>query len=141
MIEVPTSTHNQRINVLGFLTRHNVLVPYVVEGRVDTNVMIACFEQFSQQLNKRSYVFLDNASVQKSREFIRHIPQWVKRGLIIKYLPPYSPELNLIEILWRFMKYYWLPLSAYRSLQCLLQSLEDILQRFGTDYIIAFEMK
>jgi hypothetical protein len=27
------------------------------------------------------------------------------------------------------------------SLQCLLQSIEDILQRFGTDYIIAFEMK
>jgi hypothetical protein len=27
------------------------------------------------------------------------------------------------------------------SLQCLLQSIEDILQRFGTDYIITFEMK
>jgi hypothetical protein len=26
-------------------------------------------------------------------------------------------------------------------LQCLLQSVEDILQRFGTDYTIAFEMK
>ena len=141
VIEVPTSTHNQRINVLGFLTRHNALVPYVIEGHVDTEVVIACFEQFSQQLNKRSYVFLDNASVQKSRAFIRHIPQWVKRGLIIKYLPPYSPELNLIEILWRFMKYYWVPFAAYMSLQCLLQSIEDILQRFGTDYIITFEMK
>ncbi|HEX2472401.1 MAG TPA: IS630 family transposase [Nitrososphaera sp.] len=141
VIEVPTSTHNRRINVLGFLTRHNALVPYVIEGRVDSAVVIECFEQFSQQLNKRAYVFLDNASIQKSREFIQHIPQWVKRGLIIKYLPPYSPELNLIEILWRFMKYYWLPFSAYMSLQCLLQSIEDILQRFGTDYTIAFEMK
>lgn len=28
---------------------------------------------------------------------------------------PYSPELNLIEILWRQMKYAWLPLSAYLS--------------------------
>jgi len=112
----------------------------VIEGRIDTAVVIACFEQFSQQLKKRAYVFLDNASVQKSREFIRHIPQWVKRGLIIKYLPPYSPELNLIEILWRFMKYYWVPFSAYMSLQGLLQSIEDILQRFGTDYIITFEL-
>jgi DDE superfamily endonuclease len=77
----------------------------------------------------------------KSREFIQHIPQWVQRGLIIKYLPPYSPELNLIEILWRFMKYYWMPFSAYMSLQGLRQSIEDILQRFGTDYTIAFEMK
>jgi hypothetical protein len=39
------------------------------------------------------------------------------------------------------MKYYWLPFSAYMSLQSLLQSIEDILQRFGTDYTIAFEMK
>ena len=141
VLEVPTATHNQRINVLGFLTRHNALVPYVIEGHVDTAVVIECFEQFSQQLNKRAYVFLDNASVQKSREFIRHIPQWVQRGLIIKYLPPYSPELNLIKILWRFMKYYWMPFSAYMSSQSLLQSIEDILQRFGTDYTIAFEMK
>ena len=112
-----------------------------MEGHVDSAVVIECFEQFSQQLNKRAYVLLDNASIQKSRAFIQHIPQWVKRSLIIKYLPPYSPELNLIEILWRFMKYYWLPFSAYMSLQCLLQSIEDILQRFGTDYTIAFEMK
>ena len=103
--------------------------------------MIECFEQFSQQLKKRSYVFLDNASLHKSHACIQHIPQWVKRGLIIKYLPPYSPELNLIEILWRFMKYYWIPFSAYVSLQCLRQSLEDILQRFGTEYTIAFDMK
>ena len=141
VIEVPTSTHNRRINVLGFLTRQNALLPYAIEGCVDTAVVIECFEQFSQQLNKRAYVFLDNASIQKSRAFIQHIPHWVKRGLIIKYLPSYSPELNLIEILWRFMKYYWLPFSAYMSLQCLLQSLEDILQRFGTDYTISFEVK
>jgi transposase len=32
--------------------------------------------------------------------------------LIIKYLPPYSPELNLIEILWRRIKYTWLPFSS-----------------------------
>jgi hypothetical protein len=99
VIEVPTAPHNQRLNVLGFLTRHNALVPSVIEGQVDTAVVIECGEQLSQQRNKRAYVFLDNAAVQKSREFIRHIPQWVQRGLLIKYFPPYSPELNLIEIL------------------------------------------
>lgn len=133
--------HNRRLNVLGFLTRHQALFPYMLEGRVDTAVVVACFEQFSQHLKKKAYVFLDNASINKSRAFIRHIPKWVKRGLIIKYLPAYSPALNLIEILWRFMKYYWLPFSAYMSFQCLVQSIEDILTRFGTDYTIAFEMQ
>jgi transposase len=61
--------------------------------------------------------------------------------MMIKYLPPYSPKLHLIERLWRFMKYYWMPFSAYVSLPYLLQSIEDILQRFGTEYTIAFDMK
>jgi transposase len=60
-------------------------------------------------------------------------------GVIIKYLPPYAPELNLIEILWRFMKYYWLPFSAYASFQCLVEAIEEILTHFGTEYTIAFQ--
>jgi transposase len=139
VITVPTAMHNRRLNVLGFLTRYQSFFPYVIEGCVDTAVVIECFDQFSQHLHKKAYVFLDNASIHKSQAFIRHIPQWVKRGLIIKYLPPYSPELNLIEILWRCMKYHWLPFSAYMSFQCLRQAIEDILVRFGTEYTIAFE--
>jgi hypothetical protein len=138
-IAIPTATHRHRLNVLGFLNRRNALHPYIIEGKVDTLAVVECFEQFSQHVAKRTYVFLDNAPVQKSQAFIRHIAKWVKRGLIVKYLPPYSPELNLIEILWRFMKYYWLPFSAYMSFQCLYRAIEDILTRFGTDYTISFE--
>jgi hypothetical protein len=138
-IEIPTATHRRRLNVLGFLHRRNDLYPHVIEGKVDTSTIVECFEQFSKQIKKRTYVLLDNAPMHRSHEFIRHIPKWVKRGLIIKYLPPYSPELNLIEILWRFMKYYWLPFSAYMSFPCLVQAVEDILIRFGKDYIINFQ--
>jgi hypothetical protein len=84
----------------------------MIEGRVDTDVVRECCEQLSQQMKKRAYVVLDNAAIQQSRACIQHIPQWVKGGLIIKYLPPYSPELNLIEILGRFMQYSWMPFSA-----------------------------
>jgi hypothetical protein len=77
---VPTSTHRRRLNVLGFLHHRKALCPYISEGKVDTAVTVACFEQFSQQLKKRPYVLLDNAPLHKSKEFIRHIPQWVKRG-------------------------------------------------------------
>ena len=137
-IEVPSSSHSQRLNVLGFLKRDNHLVPYMIEGGVDTEIIISCFNQFSDQLEKRSYVMIDNAPMHRSKAFIEQIPNWVSKGLIIKYLPPYSPELNLIEILWRFMKYYWLPFSAYASFQFLVAAVEDMLNRFGTDYQIAF---
>jgi transposase len=112
----------------------------MVEGKVDTSTMVECFEQFSQQLPKRTYVFLDNAPVHRSQEFIGHIAQGVQRGLIIKYLPAYAPELNLIEILWRFMKYYWIPFSAYASFSCLYEAIAQILTRFGTEYTISFQL-
>src|SRR5215467_4784413 len=56
-------------------------------GKVDTSVIVEGFDQFSQQINKRTYVLLDNSPLHRSHEFIRHIAQWVKRGLIIQYLP------------------------------------------------------
>jgi DDE superfamily endonuclease len=88
---------------------------------------------------EKAYVLIDNAPMHRSKAFIRHIPKWVTRGLIIKYLPSYSPELNLIEILWRFIKYYWLPFSAYGSFQQLCAAVEEILQQFGTKYTIDFQ--
>ncbi len=138
-LEVPTSSHSKRLNVLGFLTRQNELVSCMIEGSVDTEVIIACMDQFSQQLTQRAYVFVDNAPMHRSHDFIKEIPKWVKRGLIIKYLPVYSPELNLIEILWRFMKYTWLPFSAYTSFASLRRAVAQILKQVGTEYTIDFQ--
>jgi transposase len=50
----------------------------------------------------------------------------------------YSPELNLIEILWRFIKYEWLEIDAYSSWQSLVSSVEKILKEFGDNYVINF---
>jgi transposase len=138
-LELPQSSHNQRLNVLGFLQRDNTFVPYLIDGPVDTAVVVACMDQFSEKLNKKSYVLLDNAPMHRSKGFVHHIPKWVRKGLIIKYLPPYSPELNVIEILWRFIKYYWLPFSAYVSFQHLCAAVEEILKQFGTKYTIDFQ--
>jgi len=55
-----------------------------------------------------------------------------------QYLSPYSPELNLIEILWRRIKYTWLPFSAYACLNALNEALEAILSHVGSEYQITF---
>ena len=81
---------------------------------------------------------MDNASVHTSEEFEECLPRWKKKGLIIKYLSTYSPELNLIEILWRTIKYTWLPFSAYQCLNALRDALENILKNFGSKYQISF---
>jgi transposase len=138
-LELPQSSHNQRLNVLGFLRRDNTLVPYLIDGAIDTAAVVACMDKVSENLTKKSYVLLDNAPMHRSKAFVRPIPKWVKKGLSINYLPPSSPALNLIEILWRFMKYSWLPFSAYASFQHLCKAVEAILQQFGTKYTIDFQ--
>src|SRR6266536_4594676 len=71
-------------------------------------------------------------------EFEDRVPYWKQHGLIIKYLHPYSPELNLIEILWRRIKYDWLPFSASSCLHAMIEALDDILSHVGSKYHITF---
>ncbi len=81
---------------------------------------------------------IDNASIHTSHEFTEHLEQWEKKGLIIVRISPYSPELNLIEILWRKIKYEWMPFSAFQSFQNLKDSLFEILANIGNSYTIKF---
>ncbi len=96
-----------RIKVVGFMNRKNDLHTYMFEQTIHPGVVIACFDAFCHTIKKKTVVVIDNASIHRSEEFEDHIPSWKKPGLIIKYLSPYSPELNLIEILWRRIKYTW----------------------------------
>ena len=45
----------------------------------------------------------------KSFEFQENIERWQQQGLTIDNIAPYSPELNIIEIVWRKIKYEWMP--------------------------------
>ncbi len=136
---VPTASHGRRLHVVAFLQRNNDLSPYMIAGSVETSVIRECFDQWSDQIDKRSSVLRDNAPMHRSNAFMQPMPKWVRKGFMVKYLPSYAPELNLIEMLWRFIQYYWFPLSAYTSFQCLWKAVEDILIRFGTDYTITFQ--
>lgn len=137
VIEVPAA-HSKRVNVLGFISIDNKFESFVFQCTVDSQLVIDCFNLFCQRINKRTVIVIDNAPIQTSDEFQDYIPIWKKQGLIIKYLPPYCPELNLIEILWRKIKYEWLPFAAYSSFQSLLNSIIDILAQVGSKYQISF---
>ena len=64
--------------------------------------------------------------------------EWQQRNIEIFELPRYSPQLNLIEILWRFIKYEWIDVSAYQSWRSLVECVEKVLREFGNNYVINF---
>jgi transposase len=70
--------------------------------------------------------------------FKAKIEEWKEQDLYVYFLPPYSPELNKIENLWRFMKYQWLSLDAYKDIETLKSNINEILMNVGEKYIINF---
>jgi transposase len=136
-IEVACSK-SSRLNVLGFLTPDNEFESFTFECSVDTDIVIAVFDKFAEKTTKKRVIIIDNAPIHTSGKFLAKIKEWEEKGLFLKFLPTYSPKLNIIEILWRFIKYEWLPVSAYSSFKQLVIEVEKILIQIGERFKINF---
>ena len=139
-LELP-SAKSQRLNVLGFLGNNgSTLDSFIIEGSVTSLVVKACFDSYCKHHHAvvPTVVIIDNAPVHTAHVFIDSIDKWHEMGVFPYFLPTYSPELNLIEILWKRIKYSWLAFDSYESLQKLKSSLEEILVGFGSKYQFCF---
>jgi transposase len=136
-LEIP-SQQSQRVNVLGLMNRAHQLDPYVFTGSITSTVVITCIDEFCKTCQKLTVIVMDQASIHTSELFQAKKAEWEAQQVTIFALPAYSPELNLIEILWRFMKYEWIEFSAYESWQSLNEYLDKVLKGFGKDYVINF---
>ena len=136
-IEIPSSK-SKRLNVLGFVNRDCKFNSFVFEGAINSSVVVACIDAFSYQIEKPTTLVIDNASTHTSNEFNDNLEIWKERGLTLYRIPPYSPELNIIEMVWRKIKYEWLPFSAYESYSSLKHYLFHVLSNIGTTYKIEF---
>ena len=113
---------SKRINALGFLNRKNDLEVYLFEKSINSDVMIVCIDKFCETLKKKTVLVLDNSSIHRSNALLEKQEEWIELGLTLFFLPTYSPELNIIEILWRFIKYKWLDVKAYSSWKSLVEA-------------------
>ncbi len=136
-IEVPSSK-SKRLNVLGFVNRDCEFDSFVFEGAVNTSVVVACIDEFAKKIEIPTVLVIDNASTHTSNEFLENIKRWQEQKLIIYAIPPYSPELNIIEIIWRKIKYEWLPFSAYESYHSLEEELFNVLSNIGEHHKVEF---
>lgn len=132
------SFHAKRFNVLGFINKQGDLKSYLKESSVKSDTVVEVFDDFSAQLTKPTVVVLDNASFHKSKIFKANIAKWANRGLTLLYLPPYSPELNIIEMLWKFIKYHWMEMSAYQSYTTMKEFVQRMLDEYGDKRVIDF---
>lgn len=127
------ASRSKSLKVLGFLGLDNQLRGYTTTGTIDSIFLIEIFDNFVKQLPKdsKTIVILDNAPTHTSHLFQDNIKEWEEKGLILYFLPTYSPQLNRIEILWRFMKYHWIQIKDYASTQTLEDYIHLVLANYG----------
>jgi putative transposase len=81
-------------------------------------------------------IVLDNASLHRSRVVQEALPRlWAKR-IYFYFLPPYSPELNEIEAVFRVIKHCDLPERVYTPLAALEAAVAGAYTRFEEKLLV-----
>ena len=102
--QIPSNTGRQRYNVIGayepqshdhffLLTTDNINQEKIIEF---LDLLRAKFPD-----KEKIYLIFDNASYNHAHKVKA---QALKQNIILDYLPPYSPNLNPIERLWKFVR-------------------------------------
>lgn len=135
---VEPQAHRERVNVLGALRHDGALIWTAQQRPTSRDDVISFFDQIAaQQHEVPRIVLLDNAAIHKGDVMEKKRRAWAKQGFHLYYLPPYSPELNRIEILWKQAKYFW---RSFKGLKCidLLDEVQALMDGFGSRFTINF---
>lgn len=123
---VRTYSGRKRYNVLGALNFRTLKVHTVTNTTYITATEICQMlrKVSSEYVGKKIHIVLDNARYQKC-DMVASLAKDLAIDLV--YLPPYSPNLNLIERLWKFtksklrVKYY----DNFKAFRCAIDSVID----------------
>lgn len=95
-------------------------------------------DRISFRIKKNTFLVLDNVQINRCK-LIRELRSVLeKRGLFLFFLSPYSPYLNIAEILWRILKGKWLRPVDYMSTDSLLYATNRVLAGVGKELYINF---
>ena len=113
-----------RVNIIAALCNQNLIAPFTVEGACNRMVFETWLETcLLPTLQPGQVVVMDNATFHKGGRIQQLIQD---AGCELLYLPPYSPDLNLIEKCWS-----WLKSQIRKKLEqfnCLRDAIEDVLR-------------
>ena len=132
---LPSASGRKRHNVLGAYD------PITHEAITITNDTYINQDVFCEFLEKKAKAYadsgrpitliLDNARYQKCQSVTNKAK---KLTIELLYLPPYSPNLNLIERLWRFVKKQVLYSKHYNSFDVFRNSINTCISELGTRF-------
>jgi len=136
-VSMPT-TKGGGLNCFALLSRNNQCLVKTGEQTFSAQFILEQFEVLSFNLRKLTVIVLDNARIHTSQIIKERVKIWQQRGLYLFYLPRYSPHLNIVETLWRKLKYEWLTPIDYQSKEHLFYQITLALKAVGNSLFIRF---
>lgn len=126
-IFVRTPHGRQRLNVLGALNAESKRVITVInETYVNATTVMELLDKLAASSpNIPISIVLDNARYQRCNAVIEHAQ---KLGIEMLFLPSYSPNLNLIERLWKLVKKLALNSQYYPDFKSFRESIINCLK-------------
>ena len=105
--QVQTNTGRGRLNINGVLNLETLKVTTHFSEIINAQTTIALFDKIQLVYKDKTtiYLIIDNATYYKNKAVQAYLLKPDCRIKLI-FLPPYSPNLNFIERLWKFMKKY-----------------------------------
>jgi len=98
---IKANSGRRRLNLNGALNLENMDITVLSEKTINTEAMKRLVMELERKQQRgKIYLLADNASYNHSYEFTDFLKS--HKRIEIKYIPSYSPNLNVIERLWRF---------------------------------------
>ena len=121
--------------------RMNVMAAMMSDGRSGTLVwskqprpfrseeFVKFLTRTFSEVNGLKVVVVDNYSIHRSKVVKEACGSLRRAGIVLYYLPPYSPELNDIEGVFGAIKHHDMPERAYKSLDELGEAIDSAFGR------------
>jgi transposase len=122
----------KRLNILGAICPedHEYLDVRVSKDNLNAERVIELFKKLrtAHPEVRRFVIYLDNARYHHAKMVSEWVQEQKKQGVVfqLEFLPPYSPNLNLIERLWKFLKKHALS-DWHRTFEAMQQAVANVL--------------
>lgn len=125
---IKSNTGRKRVNISGFYETKNVEFTYVEkETSVNSETFIELLGKIEKKYSEKELInaIVDNSRTHYSKVVQAYLKQHPKINLI--FIPPYSPNLNLIERLWKFLRKKVINTTYYEKLKDFRLNILDFL--------------